>query len=57
MKFTQLIIPSLLKQVRTVIGFGSSKAGSHGVHGAPLGAADSAQVKTRFGFDPTQVPI
>ncbi|KAJ1426263.1 Transketolase, thiamine diphosphate binding domain-containing protein [Ochromonadaceae sp. CCMP2298] len=45
--------PSIIK-VRTVIGFGSSKAGTGGVHGAPLGTADIAQVKTNFGFDPAQ---
>jgi transketolase len=38
-----------------VIGFGSTKAGTGGVHGAPLGANDTAQMKTRFGFDPTKV--
>lgn len=43
--------PSMIK-IRTVIGFGSGKAGSSEVHGAPLGASDLAQVKTRFGFDP-----
>lgn len=45
----------LLLQVRTVIGFGSGKAGSHGVHGAPLGAADLKSVKTKFGFNPEEV--
>lgn len=45
--------PTLIK-VHTLIGFGSSKAGSHSVHGAPLGATDTAQVKQRFGFDPTK---
>jgi transketolase len=34
-----------------VIGYGSSKAGTHGVHGAPLGKADLAAVKTAFGYD------
>jgi transketolase len=48
--------PSLIK-IRTVIGFGSGKAGSHGVHGAPLGKADLAQVKERFGFNPAEVSI
>jgi hypothetical protein len=38
-----------------VIGHGSGKAGSHGVHGAPLGAADLKQVKTKFGFNPEEV--
>lgn len=45
--------PSLIK-VKTTIGYGSGKAGSHTVHGAPLGGDDMAQVKTKFGFDPTQ---
>lgn len=48
--------PSLIK-IRTVIGFGSTKAGTGGVHGAPLGAADTAQAKTKFGFDPSKVPF
>lgn len=42
--------PSLIK-IRTVIGYGSGKEGTHGVHGAPLGASDIANVKTKFGFD------
>ena len=42
--------PSLIK-IRTVIGAGSSKEGTHGVHGAPLGAEDLGQVKTKFGFN------
>eukprot|EP01040_Poterioochromonas_malhamensis_P009495 gene9495-10311_t len=45
--------PSLIK-IRTVIGFGSTKAGTGGVHGSPLGAKDLAQAKEKFGFDPTQ---
>lgn len=45
--------PSIIK-IRTVIGEGSSKAGSHGVHGAPLGAADLKSVKSKFGLDPEQ---
>jgi transketolase len=37
--------PSLIK-VKTVIGYGSpGKAGTHGVHGAPLGAEDMAGMK------------
>lgn len=43
--------PSLIK-IRTVIGQGSKKEGSHGVHGSPLGAADIAHVKELYGFDP-----
>ena len=38
-----------------MIGHGSSKAGTGGVHGAPLGTADLKAVKTKFGFDPEQV--
>ncbi|KAI8925833.1 Transketolase, thiamine diphosphate binding domain-containing protein [Entophlyctis helioformis] len=43
--------PSLIK-IRTIIGFGSVNEGEEKVHGAPLGAKDIAQVKTKFGFDP-----
>lgn len=43
--------PTLIK-VRTTIGFGASKQGTAGVHGAPLGADDIKAVKTKFGFDP-----
>lgn len=45
--------PSLIK-IFTKIGHGSSKEGSEKSHGAPLGAADLAAVKTKFGFDPAQ---
>ena len=45
--------PSLIK-VRTIIGHGSAKEGTHHVHGAPLGAADLAKVKQFYGFDPAQ---
>jgi len=45
--------PSLIK-VTTTIGFGSSKEGSHNVHGAPLGHADLANVKKSFGFNPEE---
>jgi transketolase len=44
--------PSIIK-VTTTIGFGSSKQGTEKTHGAPLGAEDIVQVKTKFGFDPT----
>ena len=40
-----------------MIGFGSTNQGSEKVHGAPLGAADLAAVKTHFGFDPQQVNV
>ena len=42
--------PTLIK-VTTTIGFGSSKQGTAGVHGAPLGHADLAAVKASYGFD------
>jgi transketolase len=42
--------PTLIK-VRTTIGFGSDKAGTAGVHGAPLGHADLARVKKAYGFE------
>jgi len=45
--------PTIIK-VRTTIGFGATKQGTEGVHGAPLGAADVAQVKKRFGFPEDQ---
>eukprot|EP00753_Platysulcus_tardus_P015041 PLAT4736.1.p2 GENE.PLAT4736.1~~PLAT4736.1.p2 ORF type:complete len:707 (+),score=374.04 PLAT4736.1:166-2286(+) len=44
-------LPTLIR-VRTTIGIGSGKAGTHGVHGAPLGGDDLAAVKTHYGFDP-----
>lgn len=45
--------PSIIK-IRTIIGQGSTKQGTGGVHGSPLGATDLAHVKTHYGFDPTQ---
>ena len=33
-------------------GYGSSKANTHGVHGAPLGDAVLAEYKTVMGMDP-----
>ena len=41
--------PSLIA-VRTVIGYGSPKAGSSKAHGEPLGAADVVATKKFFGF-------
>ena len=41
--------PSLIA-VRTVIGFGSPKAGTNKVHGEAMGAADAAATKKFFGF-------
>ncbi len=45
--------PSLIA-VRTVIGYGSPKAGSNKSHGEPLGAADTALTKKFFGFPEDQ---
>ena len=42
--------PTLIK-CTTTIGYGSSKQGTAGVHGAPLGHADLAAVKKMYGFD------
>jgi transketolase len=40
--------------VRTVIGYGSPKAGTNKVHGEALGAADTAATKNFFGFPEDQ---
>lgn len=45
--------PSLIA-VRTVIGYGSPKAGSNKAHGEPLGAADVVAAKKFFGFPEDQ---
>lgn len=45
--------PSLIA-VRTVIGYGSPKAGTNKVHGEALGAADTAATKKFFGFPENQ---
>ncbi|ORX72465.1 transketolase [Linderina pennispora] len=45
--------PTIIK-VTTTIGFGAAKAGTAGVHGAPLGGESLGAVKTLFGFDPAQ---
>ncbi|KAJ1833770.1 Transketolase [Coemansia sp. RSA 2711] len=45
--------PSIIK-VTTTIGYGAAKAGTAGVHGAPLGAESLAAVKSEFGFDAKQ---
>ncbi len=45
--------PSLIG-VRTIIGYGSPKAGSNKVHGEAMGAADVAATKKFFGFPEDQ---
>ncbi|KAG5503549.1 hypothetical protein JKF63_05689 [Porcisia hertigi] len=45
--------PKMIVQT-TTIGFGSSKEGTEKVHGAPLGDDDVANVKKRFGRDPSK---
>ncbi|OLY77630.1 Transketolase 1 [Smittium mucronatum] len=45
--------PSIIR-VHTTIGFGSAKQGTEKVHGAPLGDADIAHVKSLFHLDPTK---
>jgi transketolase len=45
--------PSLIA-VRTIIGYGSPKAGTNKVHGEALGAADTAATKRFFGFPEDQ---
>lgn len=45
--------PSLIK-LRTTIGYGSLKQGTHAVHGSSLKEDDIKQLKVRFGFDPSQ---
>lgn len=42
----------VLISVRTSIGYGSSRAGTHKAHGEPLGAKILGEVKAKFGFDP-----
>ncbi len=40
--------------MKTVIGYGSTKENTHGVHGLPLGADSLGQYKTKMGFDPNK---
>ena len=50
--------PSLIA-MKTVIGFGSpGKAGTHGVHGSPLGAEEAALTKAALGWSaaPFEIP-
>lgn len=42
--------PSIIKMT-TIIGFGSAKQGTEGVHGSPLGATDITNIKTTWGLD------
>ena len=37
--------------VSTIIGYGSSKQGTHKVHGSPLGLEDGEQAKKSYGYD------
>lgn len=48
--------PTLIK-VTTTIGKGSTKEGTAGVHGAPLGAADLSNVKQIYGFPSSDVCV
>jgi len=45
--------PSMIK-IRTVIGQGSLRENTHGIHGSPLKPDDLAQLKEKAGFDPEQ---
>uniref|UniRef100_A0A7S4MWS1 transketolase n=1 Tax=Odontella aurita TaxID=265563 RepID=A0A7S4MWS1_9STRA len=45
--------PSIIG-IKTLIGYGSLKEGSHSVHGAPLKADDLSQLKSKFGLDPAK---
>lgn len=46
--------PTLIK-LKTTIGYGSLKQGSHDVHGSPLKADDIKQFKTKVGFNPDEM--
>ncbi len=50
---TETARPSFIA-VRTVIGYGSPRAGTNKVHGEALGAADTAATKRFFGFPEDQ---
>ena len=45
--------PSVIK-VTTIIGYGSLKQGTGGVHGSALKEDDCKQLKTKFGFNPEE---
>ncbi|BGP14151.1 hypothetical protein JCM10213_002448 [Rhodosporidiobolus nylandii] len=40
--------------LKTTIGFGSKDQGTHGVHGNPLKADDTVNIKKAFGFNPEE---
>lgn len=46
--------PTMIK-IKTLIGWGSAKANTHSVHGAPLGSVDLANVKEKYGLDPKKM--
>ena len=50
--------PSLI-EIKTVIGYGSPKAGESAVHGAPLGEANTNELRKTLGWDyePFEVPV
>lgn len=43
-------MPSLI-EVKTVIGYGSSKQGTSGVHGSPLGSEETTKLRQFFSFE------
>ena len=45
--------PTLIKMT-TTIGYGSKDQGTHGVHGNPLKADDTINIKNQFGFNPEE---
>ena len=45
--------PSIIR-LRTTIGYGSKDQGTHGVHGNPLKADDTVEIKKKFGFNPEE---
>lgn len=49
--------PTLI-EIKTVIGYGSVKAGTNKVHGSPLGAEDVAFAKKNYGwtYEPFEIP-